>query len=127
MPEHEPADVRPDPGVPGLVGLDDLVVAGSQQRRERRHLGGLAGALAALERHEHARTISAGDHSLRPGAARQQPAGAQRLRDVRADARFLGAGPLARLSASSSAARSTVSDSTESPLRRVAFVSPSVT
>ena len=42
-------------------------------------------------------------------------------------ARFFGAGPLARFSASSSAARSIVTDSTASALRRVALVSPSVT
>ncbi len=39
----------------------------------------------------------------------------------------LVAGPLARFSASSSAARSIVTDSTESAVRRVAFVVPSVT
>ena len=37
------------------------------------------------------------------------------------------AGPFARLSASSSEARSSDTDSTESPERRLAFVSPSVT
>ena len=40
---------------------------------------------------------------------------------------FLVAGPRARRSASSSAARSMVIDSTSSPLRRLALVSPSVT
>ena len=45
---------------------------------------------------------------------------------VRRVLRF-GAGPLARFSASSSAARSAVMASTESSLRRVAFTSPSVT
>ena len=44
-----------------------------------------------------------------------------------AAARFFGAGPLARCSASSSAARSRVSASTASSLRRVALYSPSVT
>ena len=42
-------------------------------------------------------------------------------------ARFFVAGPWARFSASSSAARSMVTDSTVSALRSVAFVSPSVT
>jgi len=41
--------------------------------------------------------------------------------------RFLGAGPLARLSASSSAARSEVIVSISSPRRNVALISPSVT
>ncbi len=40
---------------------------------------------------------------------------------------FFGAGPRARLSASNSAARSSVIAATSSPLRRVALVSPSVT
>src|SRR5664280_940838 len=40
---------------------------------------------------------------------------------------FFGAGPRARRSASSSAARSSVSVSTSSPRRRLALVSPSVT
>ena len=42
-------------------------------------------------------------------------------------ARFFLTGPRSRRSWSSSAARSGVIDSTESPARRLAFVSPSVT
>ena len=46
---------------------------------------------------------------------------------VRFAGRFLGAGPLARFSASSSAARSAVIVSMSSPRRNVALISPSVT
>ena len=50
--EHDPAQLLPDLGVPRLVGQQDVVPLGLEPVAQQPGLGGLAGALAALERDE---------------------------------------------------------------------------
>ena len=107
-----------------LAGLEQ---PGPQQR----DLGRLADAVPALEDHEQPGHgwLTFPSESLRlRRACHFFLAGARRVVVVaRRVVVRLGAGGLARFSASSSAARSTVIASTESLRRRVALVSPSVT
>ena len=111
-------DLDADGRAPGLTRPDDRTAPLDEPLLEQARLRGLAGTVAALEGDEQSAAHAELDFFERVEVVRF----AVVVRLARG-----AAGPLSRLICSSSAARSNVMSSTDSPRGIVAFVVPSVT